>query len=461
MLILLGVLLLAAACTLNSNPARIPPTATRPVATFIPLPTSAPTFTPPPTNTPSSGTPACTPRSDWTIVYVVVAGDTMSSLAVRTRSTVSELASGNCLSNPNAITAGQQLRVPRTPQSAPPPTVIVPTVPTGTIQTGAVSISASITSDAGFVYLLRGETVVVTWQNPPSGLSTASFALYSTGGIMQTIGDDPNPADGVSIAWSVPAGLNGQQLMASGRFSTGTAVASSYPVNVASAPPRGQGCEITPQNAGGATVYMGPNAASGAFGMLSRGQYVEVLGRSLNGWYGFDPAAAQAGATGAARLRWVAVDTPLYGRGNCAGIPPEPQPGQTQTFTNTIVGIAIDYPAGWSASALNNDIVLSGPNGNTFEVTYRDAGSTRPPQDDAATCKSVGVCIGNRTVTAESALTLPSGIAGYRLDLSGDPAQGYGPAVYTFVILSNRNMVLRGFGDLSVYNTILNTVRPA
>ncbi len=74
-----------------------------------PGPTLTPTSTPTPTN--------CTPRTDWTVTYTVMPGDTLFSLAQRTGTTVDELATGNCLANPNIIFVGQGLRVPVAPQA--------------------------------------------------------------------------------------------------------------------------------------------------------------------------------------------------------------------------------------------------------------------------------------------------------------------------------------------------------
>lgn len=69
----------------------------------------APTATASPTNTPVA---VCTPRTDWQFTYTVVAGDTLFSIAQRAGTTVDVLAAGNCLTNANAINAGQVLRVP-------------------------------------------------------------------------------------------------------------------------------------------------------------------------------------------------------------------------------------------------------------------------------------------------------------------------------------------------------------
>lgn len=78
------------------------------------LPSS--TFTPQP--------PTCTPRADWP-VYTVRAGDTLYRIAQRTGSTVDALVLASCLSDPNQLYVGQELRVPTLP---PAPTVTSPPV---------------------------------------------------------------------------------------------------------------------------------------------------------------------------------------------------------------------------------------------------------------------------------------------------------------------------------------------
>lgn len=469
-IILACLVLLLAACNLNSAPTVIPSTRVAQLPTSIALPTQSASVTPRPqlTAAPTSGGggSACTPRADWTIVYTVVAGDTMSGLAVRTNSTVNELTSGNCLSDPNAISVGQRLRVPRTPQALPPPTATFrpPLSQNPPPLLGSINISSIISADAGHYMLLRDDIITLRWDGVPADAARVTFWLLPGGWSWdyagpgaQAIGEDYNVLDGALIQWKVPGGL-GTELVAFAYDSSGGIRAYSASQDVASAPPKAQNCEISAAQGHTLAAYNAADANSGLYMNEPTGKYYEVMGRTVHGWYVID--VPQIPDSPFNRLKYVPSQSVLYGRGNCAGIPPEPQPGQMATFTNSIVGITIDYPMGWSAVMQGNFITLTGTNGDAFEVLYLDAGQTSPPQDEANSCKSLPVCIGNRSVTSEGAVTLPSGIIGYRMDLSGDPVKGLGPAVYTFTIISNRNMVLRGFGNLTTYNTILNTVRP-
>lgn len=56
----------------------------------------------------------CFPRNDW-VLYTVQSGETLSTIAQRTNTTVQSLISGNCLANADQIAAGQSLRVPTAP----------------------------------------------------------------------------------------------------------------------------------------------------------------------------------------------------------------------------------------------------------------------------------------------------------------------------------------------------------
>lgn len=93
-----------------------------------------PGFTPPPTMTftatpisltqlatgiPTPRPAGCVVRSDWTDNYTVSTGDNLSRIAARFGVPASELAEGNCLSDPDRIRIGQTLRVPVLPTDTP------------------------------------------------------------------------------------------------------------------------------------------------------------------------------------------------------------------------------------------------------------------------------------------------------------------------------------------------------
>jgi LysM repeat protein len=105
--------------TLRPPPTFEPPTATA-QASNTPLPTATfnlnivPTIegihgleTPTPTTT-----PGCEPRDDWALRYTIQANDALARIADLYNTSVEELAAGNCISDPNIIRAGQEIRVP-------------------------------------------------------------------------------------------------------------------------------------------------------------------------------------------------------------------------------------------------------------------------------------------------------------------------------------------------------------
>jgi LysM repeat protein len=126
---------------LETSTATIPPTT--PLATLTPSQTlrppptfEAPTHTAQPSMTPSatasptldlsvdipglrgaesptpSTTPGCEEREEWTLIYTVQANDALAKIAQMYNTTIQELAAANCLSNPDIIRVGQELRVP-------------------------------------------------------------------------------------------------------------------------------------------------------------------------------------------------------------------------------------------------------------------------------------------------------------------------------------------------------------
>jgi LysM repeat protein len=131
------------------------------------------------------------------------------------------------------------------------------------------------------------------------------------------------------------------------------------------------------------------------------------------------------------------------------------------TYTNTLpgLGIAFEFPENWAVLDNPNNLLMQGTDGSAFEIIYSDAGQTTPIEAVVNQCKTAGACIGNRAVTGEAGITLPSGLTGYRLDLSAGTDASSTPMVMVFMVVNNRNLSVRGFGDLTIFNTILNSLR--
>jgi LysM repeat protein len=331
---LILLLALMSACTLQTADPYDPPVPTTAVGVIVtqavlPTETPRPTNTQPPaptkTNPPAGVTlPACTPRADWAFTYTVVSGDTLGKIAEHVRSTVETLRQGNCLRDANQISVGQILRVPQAPvTNTPVPPTLTPTSTQSPLpeEVGGIGISEYISGDAEGLHLLRDSVVTVSWVGAPAGLFSAEFVLAEQGfpvdpnaDIIRSLGTDPNPADGVSISWTVPAGLQGEKLLALGRYANSMQVVSSFRLFVSSAPAHGQGCEIGPAS-GSVNTYNDPDYNSGQAGVLMDGWFSPIMGRSLDGWYALNPSGGPVVTV--PNLHWLPPDGAYATRGNC------------------------------------------------------------------------------------------------------------------------------------------------
>jgi len=133
-----------------------------------------------------------------------------------------------------------------------------------------------------------------------------------------------------------------------------------------------------------------------------------------------------------------------------------------QTYTNPTLGIALDYPIGWDVQEVGNTITFQPSDGSTIiEILYGNAGEITPVEQAVADCKSALMCLGNREVLNEVSTTLPSGFSGIRVAFSADVVDGDpGPSLTFFVVMSNRNLYIRGFGNLNTFDPFINTLRP-
>lgn len=64
----------------------------------------------------------CVPTEEWTGRYFIQRGDNMTRIARRYGLTLQQLQEANCITNPNLVRAGQELRVPQTSEAPPVPT---------------------------------------------------------------------------------------------------------------------------------------------------------------------------------------------------------------------------------------------------------------------------------------------------------------------------------------------------
>ncbi|MAS38223.1 MAG: hypothetical protein CL610_29775 [Anaerolineaceae bacterium] len=196
-------------------------------------PTSTPTRTPTPSPTPTATNTRvppptitnCTPRYDWPF-YIVVAGDTLSSIASRTNSSVSQLVQANCLSNPNIINPGQQLRVPRQP------------VPDTEI--GSIEVSPFIYAEGGSYTVQPNTAITVRWPQARRDASRIEFyaSPFNSNSPLTILGTDNIASDGASIVVTFPAGFQ-QAVYATAFFSGGSRqrTANRIPVFAENAPP--------------------------------------------------------------------------------------------------------------------------------------------------------------------------------------------------------------------------------
>lgn len=75
--------------------------------------------------------PGQVPSTPTTGTYIVKAGDTLYSIAVRYKTTVAAIAKANNITNINVLRVGQVLKMPGTPPPPPPATATTYTVKSG------------------------------------------------------------------------------------------------------------------------------------------------------------------------------------------------------------------------------------------------------------------------------------------------------------------------------------------
>ena len=157
----------AVEATDTPSPTSTPTTTATPKAT----PTPTATATPEPTETPTptaTATPTATPEPD---VYVVKAGDTLSTIAQKVNRSVAALAAYNNIKDPTTIQVGQKLKIPPEDYVPPTPTPKRPTKPpTPTPSpTPSISLPAPQLVNPGENAAFNGENALIEliWQPLP------------------------------------------------------------------------------------------------------------------------------------------------------------------------------------------------------------------------------------------------------------------------------------------------------
>ncbi len=175
------------------------------------------------TKVPTAGV-NCYLKTDW-FQYWVAAGDTLNKLAQRTKSTVAELTQANCLDDPNNLSIGQLLFLPRAPIStATPVQNTIPTPSPGGEQTGYVYFSNPLDIASRGVSLMPEDDIVLNYTTIPAEASYVEFNLRSTSGSVSSLGIDYDLSGGAMVTWTVPYGLAGDVVYATSYNNSGQVV---------------------------------------------------------------------------------------------------------------------------------------------------------------------------------------------------------------------------------------------
>lgn len=182
-------------------------------------------------NEPSDLLPSCVTSNEELEVYVIGAGDTLSSIASLSGTTAEYLADLNCLEDANLITVGQVLYVPHSFTFDNEVSQSASTNNTQPIQLGETNNSSAIdlsnipriiTTFHGSiipstwivnhenVYVVEESTTInLTWNSFPSdmGITQVGFVLKANNNVggYTLVGTDTNLSDGISASWTVPA----------------------------------------------------------------------------------------------------------------------------------------------------------------------------------------------------------------------------------------------------------------
>jgi len=145
-----------------------------------------------------------------------------------------------------------------------------------------------------------------------------------------------------------------------------------------------------------------------------------------------------------------------------------------ETYTDNLLGFSVNYPAGWRADPNpgnhvmlfsypeDSPITSPGSDGVPDTVTKIDflvghTGDPRTLEQEIADMEANSNGPGGRLMSYE-AITLPSGISGYRIVVTGGRA-GDTQVVTYLLQLGERKMYVTAYGNTAPFEHVVNTLR--
>jgi hypothetical protein len=143
-----------------------------------------------------------------------------------------------------------------------------------------------ISADAGNFVLQAGEEIVIAWEGAPIEASLYEIKFIRSDTVEEILTMvSANPADGIIAVWLVPECVSGR-LEGVARNSDGQEVRSGCCSQVFSGdlPPEGI-CSLLVHGIGVQNLYREPNMEKPRIAGIAPGIYLEVLERTVDGWY--------------------------------------------------------------------------------------------------------------------------------------------------------------------------------
>ena len=179
-------------------------------------------------------------------------------------------------------------------------------------------------ADAGNFILQAGEEIVITWEGAPVGASLYEIRFIRSDTLEENqIMVSNHPTEGIVAAWLVPERVSGR-LEGVAVYSDGREVRSGCcsQVFTGDLPPEGI-CSLLVHGIGVQNLYQGPKEESLRIAGIAPGIYLEVLERTINGWYFVraDNVIDSGTSETASMTGWINGQENVGLHGPCEGVP--------------------------------------------------------------------------------------------------------------------------------------------